>query len=441
MFKINLNKPFLLFAIFFLPLFSAAQDLWRLEDCISYAMAHNLQIKQSELRVKSAEIDVHQNQWAFAPSVEASSSLNFNWANNNQQRNLTNNYGVNAGVSLFSGFRQWNQYAKSRIDRDISLLQADMMRKDIALNITAHYLNILYSREMLLVTYNQLVISEMQVERVRALVEAGTLPQGNLLEIQSQAATEESNIVSARNQLALAYLNLKQLLELSANDDFEIDTSYQPHLLAVSVASVEQVYAKALQLMPEIKAAELGVQSAQKAEQIAKGGSLPVLSLSAGVQSAYYDNANATLSDASKATFWQQIDDNTGKYVGLSLSVPIFHAFSAQNSIQKAKINSLNMQYDLDLQKNSLRKIIEQQQQDALAALQSYQASVQAVAALQRAFEYSHERFDVGLINAVDYNTAKIKLAQAQSQQLRAKYDYVFKNKILDYYMGIPLSL
>ncbi len=239
----------------------------------------------------------------------------------------------------------------------------------------------------------------------------------------------------------MAYLNLKQVLEIGADTDFEIDTVFDANVYDTQVQTANTVYNKALGLMPEIQAAELGILSAQKSVQIAKGALWPTVSLSGGLQTAYYDNTKAMTANATQPDFWQQIDDNTGKFVGLSLRVPIFYGFSAQNRVKKAQINSLNQQYVLDLQKNDLRKTIEKQYQDAIAALKTYEASRKSVDALERAFEYSQERFNVGLINPLDYNMAKVKLTQAQSQLLRAKYDYIFKNKILDFYMGVPLSL
>ncbi len=183
-----------------LPLALRAQNTWDLEACIQYAMDNNLQIKQKRLQSEAADLDVKQNLWGFAPSLEASSGLNMTWAGNTNKRNLTNNYSVNTQVPLFAGFQQWHQYNKSKIDKDISRLQSEIMEKNIALNIMGFYLNILYSKEMLLVAQEQFALSEMQIERTQQLVEAGNLPQGSLLEIESQAATEATNVINAQNQ-------------------------------------------------------------------------------------------------------------------------------------------------------------------------------------------------------------------------------------------------
>lgn len=441
--KTNHSYSAFFIAIIFLlaPAVLPAQPLWSLEGCIQHAMENNIQIRQSRLLAKSAALDVEASKWSFVPSVNASSDLNFNWAGHDNNSNLSNSYGLNASVPLFGGFQKWHQHAKSKIDKDISLVQAAKVEKNIELNITAYYLNILYNKEMLAVAKQQLMLSKMQVERSAQLVEAGKVPKGNLLEIQSQAATEQTNVVKAYNQLALAYLDLKQLLDMPADTDFEIDTTFVPNVQAIHTQASDKVYVQALHIMPEIKEAQLSIMSAQRAEKIAKGALLPSISLSGGLQTAYYDNTKSTMGNATQGDFWSQIDDNTGKFIGLSLNVPIFNGLSARHRVKKAQINSLNQAYTLDLQKNSLRKTIEKQYQDAIAALQTYDASRKSVSALQQAFEYSQARFDVGKINPVEYNTAKIKLTAAQSQLLRAKYDYVFKNKILDYYMGIPLRL
>ena len=432
-----------------------AQKVWTLEECVNYALENNLQIKQSRLQTEVADINLLQSKLNFAPSANASSNLNYSWGRNidpntnlySSNQSMNNNYNLSGRLNLFKGFQNWNSLKKNEIDYKASQYQSEEMENNIALTLTGAYLKILFNHEMLSVAMQQMEVTKQQIDRTSKLVDAGTLPKGDLLEIQAQGATEESNLVKAENNLALSYLDLKQILDLTAETDFEIDRPNIELSEDFEIIPSEQVYANAIDIMPEIKRGEMNVLSAQRSVSIARGALYPSLSVNGGIGTNYIDGKrdsrfeNGQIVSGDLIPFWDQIDINTGEYLTLSLSIPIFNAYSARSSVNRAKVQSISSQFDLQLRKNELRKNIEQKYHDAIAAYKTYNASKISVQSLTESFKYTEEKFNIGMVNSIDYSLAKMKLTQAQSELLRAKYDYIFKTKILDFYMGIPLTL
>lgn len=448
-FKLNLYIFSSLLLIFALSFTSAiAQKVWTLEDCINYALENNIQIKQSKLQIESVQASLKQSKYEFAPSLNATSSYSYNWRKSQDPTNLsisTNtasaNFGLSSGLTLFDGFQNYNTVKKNELNYNSSLYDSEKMENDIALQLAAAYLNILFNHEMLMVAQTQADITKQQIERTKNLVEAGTLPKGDLLEIEAQGLVEDVNVIKADNNLSLSYLDLLQILDLSANEDFEIERPTINIDVELSVMPSEQVYANAVSFLPEIKSAELDVLSSNRSVKIAKGAALPQLSLRGGVNATYYDS-RVDLTDPNFGTipFGDQIVDNISKYLTLSLNVPIFNAYLTTTRIKQAQIQNVNSKFNLELAKNALRKSIEQKYFDAIAAYKTYHANKATVASLKEAFSYTEEKFSLGMLNSVDYNLAKSRLTQAESDLLRAKFDYVFKTKILDFYMGVPLK-
>lgn len=429
----------------------AAQKIWTLEECINYALANNIQIKQSLLQTQSAEISLLQSKLDFAPSANMGTNLNYNWGRNidpvtniySDKQTMNNNYNLNARVDLFNGLQKWNTLRKNEVDYLASKYYSEEIINNISLTLTAAYLNILFNHEMLMVAQTQIDVTRLQIDRTSKLVDAGTLPRGDLLEIQSQGATEESNLISAENNLALSYLDLKQILDLPSETSLDIDHPEITVDKEFQIVPSEQVYASAVDIMPEIKGGEMNLQSAERSVKIAKGSLYPTLSLTGGIGTNYNDTQREIILDENSPTmsFMDQMKNNRGEYVTLSLNIPIFNGYAARSQVKLAEINTVNKSFELQLKKNELRKNIEQKYHDAIAAYKIYNASKISVESLSESFKYTEEKFNVGMVTSVDYSISKMKLTQAQSELLRAKYDYIFKTKILDFYMGIPLSL
>jgi outer membrane protein len=423
----------------------SAQDtkVWNLKECVEFALENNISVKQSELDKNSSLEDVKAAKWNFAPNLNASVSQSFNFGSSISVSGAripadfrSNNLGINSTVNLFDGFANIENLKQSKIGVQIQDAAIAKMKNDIALNVVNAYLQILFAKEQLKVAQSQLKISEEQVSRIGELVGAGVLPQGDLLNIKSTLANDNQSLIVAENNVLITSLNLSQLLQLeNANIDVEavsIDIQNQ----SILSNEVSTIYSKANETLPEIKLAELNILSADKSIQIAKANYYPSLSLSFGMNSAYQHRQSTT--DISPFLFSDQIDDNLGQSISLSLNIPVFNRYQFRSAVNKSKINYQKVEYNLESERLRLKQTIQNAYTDALASSKSYDAATISVEAQTRAFDYSQERFKAGAINSFDFNQNKNNLVNAQSQLIRSKYDFMFKLKLLEFYFGIP---
>ena len=436
----------------------SAQEVWTLEQCIRYAFDNNIQLKQMQLNVDRAENDLLQSKLNLLPSVNASGSFNSSKGKVLDQNTFTvvdgatvNSLTANIGgsVTLFKGLQQKNTIDRNQFSLFESIQNVEKLRNDLSINIALNYLQIIHAQEQLAVAENQLELTTLQIELTTALVEAGSKPEGDLFEIQSQAAREELDIVTARNTLEIARLNLAQLLDLETSTNFQVAVPDFSNIGISEVSeSVDDVFVTAESILPQIKAAEYSLKSIEKQLSIAKGYRSPTLNFSVGSGSRYSSSASPrAMKDGSGNTYFvdfplkDQLDANINSYIGVNLSIPIFNGWQVQTGIKNARLNVQNYQYQLQLAKNTLYKEIQQAHADATAALKRYLAATKAVASMKEAFRYTEQRYEVGLMNFVDYSTAKTRFTIAQSELLQAKFDYIFKTKVLDFYNGRPITL
>jgi len=466
-----------LLILFSIHLVAYSQDPWSLEDCINYAMENNIQIKQYTLNTEYNENLLKQSKLSQIPNLNANTRYSYSWGRaldqttytftNDQQINSIS-FGVSSSVNLFNGLQVRNSIRKNELNLMASYEDVEKVKNDISLNLAAAYLQILFNRELVAVTDNQLAITGQQVERTRKMVNAGKLAKGSLLEIQAQYASEELTLINAENQLALSYLNIQQILNLEYDPAFKI---IMPELPvpgdSLMMINVEQVYEIAQTAMPEIKSASLSVQSSEKDLEIARGNRSPQLTFSANYNTGYSDlrekvvtvndNVSIPIGETAggeavysyptsvpvygKYPFFEQMNDNRSAGVGLGLSIPIFNGWQVNTSIANAKISLENSQLELENQKNILYATIQQAYADAIAALKKFTATQQALISMEESFLYTEKKFEVGLVNTVDYNASKNQLTTTQSDLLQAKYDFIFKTRILNFYKGEPITL
>ncbi len=448
---------------------------WSIEDCINHAVENNLRIQQQRLGVDIARENLNQSRSNRIPSLNANASHSYNYGRTldpitNEfvtDRIRTNNFSVSSGVTLFSGFQIRNNIERDNYELQSSMLDVETMEKDISLAVASAYLQILFSKEMVAMAENHLEVTRQQVERTRQLVDAGTLARGSLLTMQAQEASEELRLVNANNQLRLAYLDLMQLLDLREDIDFRIEV---PEIEIVESDVVDyspmQLYGTAVQIQPDIRSAELQVRSAEKSYDIARGGYSPRLSLS-GSMGTGYSEARLEISEVIEADprhigqtasgeavfgpsfnydyrvipFGDQIEENLNRSIGLFLQIPVFNNLQVRSNVNRSQIALENARLQRQIVREQLYKTIEQAYQDAKAALQSYQATEKNLEALEESFRYTEQRFNVGMVNTIEYNDAKNRLSAAESELLQSKYEYVFRVKILEYYIGNPISL
>lgn len=450
-------------------------NVWSLEDCVEHAIENNLRIQQQKLGVDISQENLRQTKALRFPSLNTNASHNYNYGRTldpltNEfatERIQSNNFNLNSGVTLFSGFQIRNSVARDQYELEASKLNVETMINDISLSVASSYLQILFAKELVEVAANQLDITRQQVARTARLVEAGTLARGSLLTIQAQEATEELQLVNAENQLRLAYLDLIQLLDLRDDGTFEIEMPGIElyHSETVNYSPL-QIYDIAVQIQPNILSADVQLASAKKSYEIARGGRSPVLSLS-GSMGTGYSEARLEISEiieldpqmigqtasgeavfapsfsykTNPIPFWDQIEENLNRSFGLFLRIPIFNNYQVRSNIGRSQIAVENARLQRQIIRDQLYKIIEQAHQDAHAALQRYHATEKNVQALEESFRYTEQRFNVGMVNTLEYNDAKNRLTAAQSDLLQAKYEYVFRVQILDFYLGNPISL
>ncbi len=448
-----MRKFFLIIPFFLLITAVKSQEVWTLEKCVEYALSNNIQVKQQLLQVKSESALLQQDKLSLLPSLNGGASHGYNFGQTvdrytNQfatSRVQTDNFYLGSSLTLFDGFQKINQVKQRKSDLEATRYETDKFMDDISLNIATGYLQILFYNELAKTAEKQLKATELQAQRLKTLVDAGALAEGDYFTIEAQKASENSQFVSAQNNLFIARLTLAQMLDLPNLDGFEIE---YPDLDMASQPSLsikpDQIYEYALETQPSIKSAQSKVKSSEIGLSMAQGGQSPTLSLQGSLGTGYSGAAQVfdTLTNEYITKSWNdQINDNFNKSFSINLNVPIFNGWSTRTNISRAKINVENQKYNLELSKLQLRKTIQQAYVDAKAALNNYEASTAGVNAAHESFRYAEQKFNVGTLNSVDYNNAKKDLEKAESDQLRAKYEFIFKSTVLDFYMGKPLTL
>ncbi len=424
-----------------------AQELWTLDKCINYARDNNIQIKQSTLNTQYQMNMLKEKKNSRLPNLNGQVSQNLNFGRSLTYLNTYENvnsaqtdFGLGTQLTVFQGMQINNAIKKTEFDLKASFEDLAKAKDDLSRNIASTFLEILFAKELVKVSEDQILITNQQLKQSQEKVNAGSLASGALLEIEAQAAREELNIVDAKNQLQLAKLKLAQMLELVFTDKFDVEIPILPEVGAQSsVTNSQDVYLTALKQRPEIRGAEYRYQSTEMQLRMAQGVFYPTLSFYAN----YYNNYNNKYTDikGAKISFGDQLSNNQRKGLGLQMNIPIFNRFNTKLNVDNAKIQMLNTQLELEGTKKVLRQEIETAQATAITSFNRFKSTEKAVASMQEAFRYSEEKFNVGMVNAVDYNLAKTNLLKASSDLLRAKYEFIFRSKILDFYKGIPITL
>jgi outer membrane protein len=431
-----------------------AQKIWTLEDCIKYALDNNIQIKRQELQTELTKNNLQQSKYQVLPNLNGFASHKWNFGRNinpitNQIINTTtmfDNFGLESSITLFNGFQTLNSIQQNRYLQEKSLQDFKRAQNDISLQIATSFLQILFSEEALNIAQSQLDVTTLQLEKTQKLVEVGNKARGDLLQIQAQAANEKFNVVNAKNNLNIANLTLIQLLEIKTLDSFKtarpdsVTMNYNNALM-----SVDDIYKEAEARLPQIKSAEFDLKSAEKGLDISRGQRYPTLTLSGSIGTGYSD-ANKMIDSvthlpSSTYPFFTQLKNNSNQAIGFNLSVPIFNNFRTHYNISNSKIRVKDSQYSLEQSKKALYAEIQKAHADAIAALERFNSANEAVVSNEESFKYMQQKFDVGLVNSVDFSIAKNNLTKAKSDLIQAKYEYIFKIKVLDFYRGIPITL
>ncbi|CAN5632874.1 TolC family protein [soil metagenome] len=452
-----------------------AQKVWTLKECVEYALQHNITVKQQYLNTELAKINTDANLYTMFPSLNGSGSSSYNWGRSvdpftyqfTTEEIRSSNLSLNTNLILFNGFQLQNTLRQSKLDYLSNKSDLQKIQNDIALNVVSAYLQVLYAREQLSVIDARVEESKKQRDRTKLMADAGSMTRGNLLDAEAQLTTEELNKITADNSFSTSKLNLMQLMELDSVNDFAIDkpTADLPALVVLG-QTPEQIFEAALAQLPEIKSAALKIQSSEKSLDIAKGSYMPRLSMFGSYSSGYssasqqiagspvYQGLQPTgavtstgeavlspiyFSPTERTPWGTQLDNNLTRSLGLSLSVPIFNGFSSRYNVARAKISVLNAKYSSDLTRNQLYKSIQQAYVDASAGRKKMEATDKSVQALQEAYDYAEKRYNAGLTSSLEFLTSTNNLTKGKIEALQAKYDFIFKVKVLDFYAGNPL--
>ncbi|PZX57073.1 outer membrane protein [Algoriphagus ratkowskyi] len=413
-----------------------------LETAVSIALNNNLTLKRSELNQLANEATLLQNQGQRYPNLTAGGSTNFNWGRSiNPATNLFEtqrigniNLSASSNATVFNAGRINNTINQTKTIIEQGYYNIEATKNTITLNVINFYVNVVFNQEQVKIAENQLKTTQNQLERTTKLVDAGSLPYSDQLDLQSQLATNNVDLINARATLNNSMLSLAQALQIPFSSDFQIE---KPQLdiddtFMVSESS-SSIFQTAVSTMPEIKAAELGVESANYDIKIAKSGYYPTIGLYANLGSNYVDIYDETFSN--------QIDFNFRQSAGLQLSVPLFSRMVNKSNVQRANVQKRLAEVSELEARNQLRQDIETAYTNALASEQSYQASLTRIASLEESFRISQQRFELGAINSVDFQIAQNNLFSAQSQLVYDKYTYIFRVKVLDFYLGNPINL
>jgi len=445
------RRNFLLVILFlmFSPILMAQQEdvsALSLQEAVNIAVENNLTLKRSQLNQLNNEASLLEARGQRLPSLSASASGRFNWGrsinpvtNLFEARRIGNiNLSANTNLTIFAGNQITNSIQQAKINVEAGNLNVEATQNDITLNVINLFVNVVFAKEQVSIAASQLKISDEQLLRTSRLVEAGSLPLSERLEMQAQKATAELEVINANNNLRLSKLNLSQQLLIPFSDGFDVSV---PDLEAedypLEGVNANQIYAIAVESMPQVRSAELLIEGAEYGVKIAKGAYYPTLGLGGNLFSNYVDQA----AFGNPESFGTQIDNNLSQAFGLNLNIPIFSNFRNKASLQRARVQrNLSEMQSLEV-KNQLRQDIETSYTNAYAARQSYQASLTRVASLEEAFRMAQQRFDVGALNSVDFQVAQNNLFGAQADLLNAKYEYIFRVKVLDFYLGNPITL
>ncbi|RYF23599.1 MAG: TolC family protein [Flavobacteriales bacterium] len=454
---------------------SFAQEVITIQQAVENTLKNNLQVKQAQFSAALSDETLKQSRNALLPTLNGNANVNKNFGrsidpstNTFISQQFTGASGsVSAGIDLFQGFQKINQIKQNRLLLDADKTNVEKIKNDLILQVVTSYMQILFNQDLLKASRQQLEVAKQTLNREQLLLDAGNKTLADVSQAKSQVATSELDVTNAQNNLSISYLTLNQLMEMPSEYRFDV----QAPLLAEDPAKkanydISDIFDNALTSFPDIKLAALRTAAAEKAVDVARGSYSPRLSLSGGLGSNYSSGRQYLVSSTPDGTreigrtattnesvvvpnfstiyanqrFKDQIQDNFNQSIGINLSIPIFNGFSARSNVRRAKITYQNTQVQEQLTKNNLSKVISQAVVDARAAESRFQSTTNAFNAQKDAFYVVEQRYNVGLVNSLDFSTAQTNKNKAEIDMIQAKYDLLFRAKVIDYYLGKQIT-
>ena len=453
------------------------QEKWNLEQCISYAKENSIEAKQAFINVEQSRIANTQSKLNMLPSLNFQGTHGYNWGQaidpfTNQFASTqvrTNSLGLSSSLTVFNGFQNVNSAKRAKYNYLASIEDSKRSINNLSLNIANTYLQVLFGRELVTIAQNQVEISAIQRDRIAKQFAVGQLPKGNLLDAEAQLARDESSLISRENDLSLAILNLKQLMQLEGDKKLEIEDLDLSDVKVVMLQDkVSAIYEIAEESMPEIKSAEYKLESAKMSRRVALGTMSPRLTLTGSYGTGYSGNNREAIGEPTivpqefgrttsgeavfvpntvyrdgfqTKSFENQVKDNLNQSLTLSLTIPLFNGHSSNTNYRRERLNFEASELSLKQEKNTLRQTIQTSYNDALSAYRQFVASEKALNAQEEAFTYTKLRYEQNISNQVEFSNAKLLLANSAAELSRSKYDFIFKVKVLEFYKGNELSL
>ena len=413
-----------------------AQKVWSLQECIEYANEHNLNIQIQQAGVDQEEINLNTARNRRLPNVSASASHSYSFGrsasgfdNTYQDRNTSaTQWSANTSVPLFTGFSITNEIAASKLNLQAIAAELERTKEDMAINVTSSYLQVLYAKELLAIAKLQKDLSNEQLERIKKLFDSGRASEAQIYEAEAQIANDELTIVQAASDLQMAKLSLTQLLELPTPEGFDVE---EPSVEVDFFLSrrPDAIFDTALTTRAVVRAEEFYLKSREIGVKIAKSAYFPTLSFGAGYGNNYYK-----INGFENPSFSEQLKFNRNEYFGLNLNVPIFNRFTTRNNVRSAKLNTEIQKLRLENVKKTLYKDIQQAYYNALASAEKYNSAEAAYKSAEKAFGFMEEKLNNGRATMYEYNDSKTNMTKALSNRTQAKYDYIFRKKILEFY-------
>ncbi len=457
---------------------SGGKKVYTLKECVEIALQNNLTVKRSALGLKGADITLDQSRYTMLPNLNLSSSAGSNWGRSIDpttnafidQKIDNANVNANASLLLFNAFRVMNTIRQSVNDKAAAENDYTKAKNDVILTVITLYTSVIFNQELFQNAQFQLRTTQQQLERTKKLEQAGSVPLGNVLDLEAQNATNELNLIQRENTYNLSLLQLKQSMQLPASTQLEVEVPALNVEDLVLDQTTEQIYDIAKQNLPEIKAAVFRTESANYGLKAARGNLYPRLSLNASAFTNYSSAAKILTNPVvdpspvigylgndqtqlvksfrpstvggivGEKPFSDQFSDNISRSLSIGLTIPVFNGYNARANVLRSKVTKEQATINLIDAENKLRQAIETAYNDASGASKTYASSSKAVKAREEAFRMTKQRYDAGASNYVDYQVSENNLFQSKSDQVRAKYDLIFKKKVLDFYQGKPID-
>ena len=431
-------------ALLLMPASVLAQQQWSLRQCIDYAVEHNIQVKQREVSRMQRELDVNTAKNSRLPDLSASASESFSFGRGLTAQNTYSNtntsstsFNLSSSVPLFTGYRIPRTLEMQKLNLEAATADLEKAKNDIRMQVAQAYVQILYNLELCEVANRQIEIDSMHVHRLTEMMKNGKASGTEVAQQEASLAQSRLTATQADNDYRLSLLSLTQLLELPSPEGFTISREVNQELWneVHTLPSPDVIYQEALIIKPEVQAEQSRLASSAKNIDIAKRAKLPSLSLSGGLGTNYYKTSGLP-----GDKFFKQLNNNFSQFLGLSLNVPIFNRFETRNNIKNAQLSQYNQQLQLDNVKKNLYKEIQQAYYNAVTSEAKYQSSEQAKRSQEEAFRLMSAKYEYGKANITEFNEAKNNLMKAESDLVRAKYEYLYQNALIDFYRGKDLS-